>query len=52
LAVSYGCETWSHSREENKLRVLQNRELRREEVTGGQIKLHNEELHTLYFSLT
>jgi hypothetical protein len=48
-AVLYGCETWS-------LRVFENRVLRRifgpkrDEVTGDWRKLHNEELHTLYFS--
>jgi hypothetical protein len=54
-AVLYGCETWSVTlREEHKLRVFQNRVLRRifklkkDEVTGGWRKLHNEELHNLY----
>jgi hypothetical protein len=43
-------------REEHKLRVLENRVLRRiigpkrDEVTGGWRKLHNEELHNLYSS--
>jgi hypothetical protein len=43
-------------REEPKLRVFQNRVLRRifgpkrDGVTGGWIKLHNEELHNLYSS--
>jgi len=43
-------------REERKLRVFQNRVLRRifgpkrDEVTGEWIKLHNEELNDLYFS--
>jgi hypothetical protein len=41
-------------REEHRLRVFQNRVLRRifglkrEKVTGGWRKLHNEELHNLY----
>jgi hypothetical protein len=55
--VLYGCETWSLAvREEHKLRVFQNRVLRRifgpkwDEVTGGWRKLHNEELHNLYSS--
>jgi hypothetical protein len=43
-------------REEHRLRVFENRVLRRifgpkrDEVTGGWRKLHNEELHNLYFS--
>jgi hypothetical protein len=43
-------------REEDRLRVLENRMLRgifgskRDEVTGGWRKLRNEELHDLYFS--
>jgi hypothetical protein len=55
--VLYGCETWSLTvREEHKLRVFENRVLRRifgpkrEGVTGGWRKLHNEELHNLYSS--
>jgi hypothetical protein len=55
--VLYGCQTWSLTlREEHKLRVLENRMLRRifgpkrDEVTGGWRKLHNEELHNLYSS--
>jgi hypothetical protein len=54
--VLYGCETWSLTlREEHRL-VLENRVLRRifgpkrDEVTGGWRKLHNEELHGLYSS--
>jgi hypothetical protein len=50
----YGYETWSLTlREEHRLRVLENRVLRRifgpkrVEVTGGWGKLHNEELHHL-----
>jgi hypothetical protein len=51
--VLYGCETWSLTlRDEHKLRVFENRVLRifgpkRDEVTGGWRKLHNEELHNL-----
>jgi hypothetical protein len=52
-----GCETWSLTvREEHKLRVFENRLLRRifgpkrNRVTGGWRKLHNEELHNLYSS--
>jgi hypothetical protein len=55
--VLYGCETWSHTlREERRLRVFENRVLRRifgpkrDELTGGWRKLHNEELHSLYSS--
>jgi hypothetical protein len=55
--VLYGCETWSLTlREEHRLRVFENRVLRRifgpkrDEVTGGWGKLHNEELHNLYSS--
>jgi hypothetical protein len=45
-------------REEYKLRVFENRALRRifgpkrDKVTGGWRKLHNEELHNLYSSLS
>jgi hypothetical protein len=52
----YGCETWSLTlREEHRLRVFENGVLRifgpkRDEVTGGWRKLHNEELHNLYSS--
>ena len=55
--VFYGCETWSLTlREELKLRVFENRVLRRifgpkgDEVTGDWRKLHNEELNALYSS--
>jgi hypothetical protein len=55
--ILYGCETWSLTlREEHRLRVFENRVLRRiftlkrVEVTGGWRKLHNEELHNLYSS--
>jgi hypothetical protein len=43
-------------REENRLRVFENRVLRRifgpkrDELTGGWRKMHNEELHGLYSS--
>ena len=53
----YGCEIWSLSlREERRLRVFENRVLRRifcpkrDEVTGEWRKLHNEELNDLYCS--
>jgi len=46
--VLYGCDTWSLTlREERRLRVFENRELRRifgpktDEVTGEWRKLHN-----------
>jgi hypothetical protein len=46
--VLYGCETWSLKlREEHRLRVFENRVLRR---MGEWRKLHNEELHNLYSS--
>jgi hypothetical protein len=53
--VLYGCETLSLTlREEHRLRVFENRVLRRifgplrDEMTGGWRKLHNEQLHGLY----
>jgi hypothetical protein len=52
--VLYGCETWSLTvREEHRLRVSENRELRRifgpkREEDGPCRKLHNDELHNLY----
>ena len=56
--VLYGCETWSMTlREERRLRVFENRVLRRvfgpkrDEVTGEWRKFHKEELRDLY-SLT
>jgi hypothetical protein len=55
--VLYGCETWSLTlREEHRLRVFENRVLRRifgakrDEVTGEWRKLLKEELHDLYSS--
>jgi hypothetical protein len=55
--ILFGCETWSLTlREEHRLRVFENRMLRRifgqmrDEVTGDWRKLHNEELHNLYSS--
>jgi hypothetical protein len=54
--VLYGCETWSLTvREEHKLRVFENRVLRRifgpkRDGVMGWRKLHNEELHNLYSS--
>jgi hypothetical protein len=56
-AVLCGCETWSVTlREEHRLRVFENRVLRRkfgarrDEVTGEWRKIHNGELHNLYSS--
>jgi len=53
----YGCETLSLTRrEERKLRVFENRVLRRifgsrrDEVTGEWRRLHSEELNNLYSS--
>jgi len=53
--VLYGCEIWSLTlREERRLRVFENRVLRRvfglkrDEVTGEWRILHNEELSDLY----
>ena len=53
--VLYGCETWSLTmREERKVRVFENRVLRRTispkrgEVTGEWRKLHKEEFNDLY----
>jgi hypothetical protein len=55
--VLYGCETWSLTlREVHRLRVFENRVLRRifrpkrDEVTEGWRKLHNEEMHGFYSS--
>jgi hypothetical protein len=55
--VLYGCETWSLTlREEQRLRVFENRVLRRifgpkgDEATGEWRRLHNEELNDLYSS--
>jgi hypothetical protein len=55
--VLYECETWPLTlREEHRLIVFENKVLRkifrpkRDEVTGGWRKLHNEELHDLYSS--
>jgi hypothetical protein len=54
--VLYGCETWSLAVREHKLRVFENRVLRRifgpkrNGVTGEWRKPHNEELHNLYSS--
>jgi hypothetical protein len=53
----YGCETWSLTlREERRLRVFENRVLRRvfgpkrDEVIGDWGKLYNDELNDLYSS--
>jgi hypothetical protein len=55
--ILYGCGTWSRTlREIHRLRVFEYRILRRifgpkrDEVTGGWRKLHNEELRDLYSS--
>jgi hypothetical protein len=54
--VLYGCETWSLTlREEHRLRVSENRVLRRifgpkREEEGSWRTLHNDKLHNLYFS--
>jgi hypothetical protein len=55
--VLYGCETWSVTlREEHRLRVLENRVVRRifgpkrDEVTEEWRKLHSRKLHNLYSS--
>jgi hypothetical protein len=57
LVVLYGCETWSLTlREEHRLRVFEDRVLRkifrpkRDKVTRGWRKLHNNDLHNLYSS--
>jgi hypothetical protein len=56
LVVLYGCETWSLTlREEHRLRVFENRVLRRifgpkREEDGSWRKLHNDEVHNLYSS--
>jgi hypothetical protein len=57
LVMLYGCETWSLTlREEHRLRVFENKVLRRifgpkrDEVTEGWRKLHNEEFRDLYSS--
>ena len=56
--VMYSCENWSLTRrEQRRLRVFQNRVLRRilghkrDEVRGEWRTLHNEELNDLYCSL-
>jgi hypothetical protein len=53
-AVLYGCETWSLTlRKEHRQRVFENRVLifgPKREVDGSWIKLHNDELHSLYSS--
>jgi hypothetical protein len=54
--VLYGCETWSFTlREEHRLRVFENIMLRKifgpkREEDGSWRKLHNDEIHSLYFS--
>jgi hypothetical protein len=55
-SVTYTLDLSPTLREEHKLRVFEHSVLRRifgptrDEVTGGWRKLHNEELHNLYFS--
>ena len=53
LIVFYGCETWLMTlREEHRLRMLENRVLRRifgprkNKVTGEWRRLHNEEMYS------
>jgi len=55
--VLYRCETWSLTlRDERRLRVFENKVLsrifgpKRDKVTGGWRKLHNEELNNFYCS--
>jgi hypothetical protein len=54
--VTHGCEAWSLTvREEHRLKVFENRELRRifgpkRDEDGSWRKLHNNELHSLYSS--
>jgi len=55
--ILYGCETWLlTAREECRLRLFENRDLRRifgpksNKVTGEWRKLYNEELNDLYSS--
>jgi hypothetical protein len=57
LSISYGCETWSLTRkEEKRLRVIENRVLRkvfgpkRNKVIGEWRRLHDEGLYALYSS--
>jgi hypothetical protein len=57
LVVLYGRGAWSLTlRDEHRLRVFEKRVLRRifgpkkDEITGGWRKRHNEELHNLYYS--
>jgi hypothetical protein len=57
--ILYGCETWSLTlRKKYRLKIFKNRLLRgisgpiRDELTEGWRKLHNEELHNLYSSLS
>jgi hypothetical protein len=55
--VLYGCESWSFTlREERRLRVFENRVLRRifgpkrDEVIGEWRRLHKKELYAVYSS--
>jgi hypothetical protein len=45
----YLCETWSLTLKENRV-LRRTFGSKRDEVTGGWRKLHNEELHNLYSS--
>jgi hypothetical protein len=55
--VLHGCETWSLTlKKKHGLRVFENRVLRRifgsqREEDGSWRKLHNDKLHSLYYSL-
>jgi hypothetical protein len=56
IVVLYGCETWSLTLREHRLRVFENRILRRisgpkREEDGSWRKRHNDELYILYSSL-
>jgi hypothetical protein len=46
LVVLYGCETWSLTLREEGVEEIFG--LKRDEVTGGWRKLHNEDLHNLH----
>jgi len=58
IFVLWVCNLVCHTKGRTLLRVYENRELRRifgrkmEEVVGGWRRLHNEELHNLYASLS
>jgi hypothetical protein len=56
LVVFNGCGTWSHTKGRHRLKVFENKVLRRifgpkrEDVMRGWRRLHNEELRNLYTS--